>query len=410
MTAVVETGPETSRGAQHGLTGHSHVGGRSLPAQPDSHLHGSGSADLADHPVPSGREENWRFTPLRRLRGLEVDAPFQGVIGGDTDTVIEAPAEVSVRRVTGDEAEALKGASGQFPTDRPSARAWAASSTVLLIDVPAQVELAEPVVITFVGTSAEKATAGHVVVRVGAHSRAQIAMVHEGSSTLADNIEIIAGDGSHLEFASMEEWAGDAVHLSHHYLRVGRDATVKHTALTFGGDLVRVVGTVSYDGPGGDAELTGLYFADAGQHLEHRLFVDHAVPHCKSRVLYKGALQGQKAHTVWIGDVLIRKAAEGTDTYEMNRNLVLTSGARADSVPNLEIETGEIVGAGHASATGRFDDEQLFYLLSRGIPTEVAKRLVVRGFFGEVLLHIGIPSVRERAAEIIERELAIAGI
>jgi Fe-S cluster assembly protein SufD len=89
---------------------------------------------------------------------------------------------------------------------------------------------------------------------------------------------------------------------------------------------------------------------------------------------------------------------------------VLTDGARADSVPNLEIETGEIVGAGHASATGRFDDEQLFYLLSRGIPTEVAKRLVVRGFFGEVLLHIGIPSVRERAAEIIERELAIAGI
>ncbi len=360
--------------------------------------------------MPSGREENWRFTPLRRLRGLEVDAPFQGVIGEDTDTVIEAPDQVQVRRITGDEAAALKGASGQFPTDRPSARAWAASSTVLLIDVPAQVELTEPVVITFVGTSAEKATAGHVIVRVGAHSRAQIAMVHEGSSTLSDNIEIIAGDGSHLEFASMEEWAGDAVHLSHHYLRVGRDATVKHTALTFGGDLVRVVGTVSYDGPGGDAELTGLYFADAGQHLEHRLFVDHAVPHCKSRVLYKGALQGQKAHTVWIGDVLIRKAAEGTDTYEMNRNLVLTSGARADSVPNLEIETGEIVGAGHASATGRFDDEQLFYLLSRGIPSEVAKRLVVRGFFGEVLLHIGIPSVRERAAEIIERELAIAGI
>ena len=126
--------------------------------------------------------------------------------------------------------------------------------------------------------------------------------------------------------------------------------------------------------------------------------------------MYKGALQGQKAHTVWIGDVLIRKAAEGTDTYEMNRNLLLTQGARADSVPNLEIETGEIVGAGHASATGRFDDEQLFYLLSRGIPQEVAKRLVVRGFFGEVLLRIAIPSVRERAAEIIERELAIAGI
>jgi Fe-S cluster assembly protein SufD len=375
----------------------------------DSHLHGVGSADLRDHPAPSGKEENWRFTPMRRLRGLAEDAPFQGVFGTDNDTVVQAPGSVIVRRVTGEEALALKGLAG-LPTDRPSARAWEASTSVLLIDVPPAVEVSEPVVVTFVGADAAKASAGHVIVRIGAQSTAQVAMVHEGSATLADNIEIVVGDGATLEFASMEEWAGDAVHLSHHHIRVGRDATLKHTALTFGGDLVRVVGTVTYDGPGGDAELIGLYFADAGQHLEHRLFVDHSVPHCKSRALYKGALQGKKAHTVWIGDVLIRKAAEGTDTYEMNRNLILTTGARADSVPNLEIETGEIVGAGHASATGRFDDEQLFYLLSRGIPQDIAKRLVVRGFFGEVLLRIGIPSVRERAAEIIERELEISGI
>ena len=242
---------------------------------------------------------------------------------------MQAPANVIVRRVTGEEAVALKGLAG-LPTDRPSARAWAASTSVLLIDVPPAVEVSEPVIITFVGADAAKASAGHVIVRIGAQATAQVAMVHEGSATLADNIEIVVGDGATLEFASMEEWAGDAVHLSHHHIRVGRDATLKHTALTFGGDLVRVVGTVSYDGPGGDAELIGLYFADAGQHLEHRLFVDHSVPHCKSRALYKGALQGQKAHTVWIGDVLIRKAAEGTDTYEMNRNLILTSGARAD--------------------------------------------------------------------------------
>ncbi len=394
--------------AQHGLAGHTHIGGRTA-AKPASRLHGIGSADLADHPVPSGKEENWRFTPLRRLRGLEVDAPFNGVMT-DEHLSIEAPAEVTVRRVSGTAADQLKGLAGQLPTDRPAARAWAASESVLLVDVPASADVADPVVITFVGSSATAFSAGHVVVRIGAHARAKVAMVHEGSATLADNVEIVVGDGARLEFASMEEWATDAVHLSHHHIRVGRDASVRHTALTFGGDLVRVVGTVSYDGPGGDAELTGLYFADAGQHLEHRLFVDHTVPNCKSRALYKGALQGKKAHTVWIGDVLIRKAAEGTDTYEMNRNLILTEGARADSVPNLEIETGEIIGAGHASATGRFDDEQLFYLLSRGIPPELAKRLVVRGFFGEVLLRIGIPSVRERAAEIIERELAITGI
>ncbi len=170
---------------------------------------------------------------------------------------------------------------------------------------------------------------------------------------------------------------------------------------------------VRFAAPGGDAELLGLYFADDGQHLESRLLVDHAQPNCTSNVLYKGALQGDPAsqrpdaHTVWVGDVLIRAEATGTDTFEVNRNLVLTDGARADSVPNLEIETGEIVGAGHASATGRFDDEQLFYLRSRGIPEEQARRLVVRGFFGEIISKIAVSELRERLTAAIEHELEI---
>ena len=121
------------------------------------------------------------------------------------------------------------------------------------------------------------------------------------------------------------------------------------------------------------------------------------MPHTRSNVGYKGALQGEGAHTVWVGDVLIRKAAEGTETYEQNRNLVLTDGCRADSVPNLEIETGEIAGAGHASATGRFDDEQLFYLQSRGIPEDEARRLVVHGFFADMISRIGVPVDRGAA-------------
>ena len=396
---------------QHGLTEHSHVGGATIRSKGiDSHLHGIGSADPAAHQLPSAKDEAWRFTPLRRMRGLDDDRAFDGIVGAHNDRTVEGPAGIIVRRVTGDEAAALKGISGNLPTDRPAARAWQASETVLLIDVPAETEFREPLIVTFEGGTAEKAFAGHLIVRVGRHAKAQVAILHEGTQLLSDNMEIVVGDGAHLEFVALEEWDSQAVHLSHHHIRVGRDATVTHTALTFGGDLVRVVADVVYDGPGGTVELNGLYFADAGQHLEHRLFVDHAVPHCTSRALYKGALQGDKARTVWVGDVLIRRAAEGTDTYELNRNLVLTDGARADSVPNLEIETGEIVGAGHASATGRFDDEQLFYLLSRGIPAEVAKRLVVRGFFGEVLLKIGIESVRERTSQIIERELAIAGI
>jgi Fe-S cluster assembly protein SufD len=129
--------------------------------------------------------------------------------------------------------------------------------------------------------------------------------------------------------------------------------------------------------------------------------------------VYKGALQGDPdssrpdAHTVWVGDVLIRANATGTDTFETNRNLVLTDGARADSVPNLEIETGEIIGAGHASATGRFDDEQVFYLRSRGIPEDQARRLIVRGFFGEIISKISVPAIRDRLTGAIEQELAL---
>ncbi|NBO27214.1 MAG: SufD family Fe-S cluster assembly protein, partial [Actinobacteria bacterium] len=197
--------------------------------------------------------------------------------------------------------------------------------------------------------------------------------------------------------------------VSAQFAKLGRNAFLKHTVASFGGDLVRVTPIATFSGPGAEVELNGVYFAEAGQHLENRPFVDHAAPNCKSRVTYKGALQGDKAHTVWIGDVLIRVVAEGTDTYELNRNLLLSDGARADSVPNLEIETGEIVGAGHASTTGRFDDEQLFYLMSRGISLESARRLVVRGFFNEIVSEIGNSEIQERLMTRIDGELEKAG-
>jgi Fe-S cluster assembly protein SufD len=312
--------------------------------------------------------------------------------------------------LAGAAADEVRGISGDHPVHRPAARAWQAARDVFLIDVPANTEVDEPIKVTFRGLSTENAVASHLVVRIGHHSRASVMVEYVGSATLAENVEIVVGDGGMLAYAASHEWASDTVHLTSHRLRIGRDAQLKHTVLTFGGDLVRAFTSAVYDGPGGDAELLGLYFADAGQHLEHRLMIDHQAPQCKSRAYYKGALQGQGAHTVWVGDVLIRPEAVGTDTYEMNRNLLLTDGCRADSIPNLEIETGEIAGAGHASATGRFDDEQLFYLLSRGIPEDAARRLVVRGFFGEVLNRIGIPAVIEHAGEIVERELAVVGI
>ncbi|MYR60903.1 Fe-S cluster assembly protein SufD, partial [Streptomyces sp. SID625] len=246
---------------------------------------------------------------------------------------------------------------------------------------------------------------GHQVIELGAFAEAVVVIDHTGDAVLAANVDYLLGDGAKLTVVSVQDWDDKAVHVGQHNALVGRDASLKSVVVTFGGDVVRLHPRVTYAAPGGEAELLGLYFTDAGQHQEHRLFVDHDAPHCKSNVVYKGALQGEQAHAVWIGDVLIEASAEGTDTYEMNRNLVLTDGARVDSVPNLEIETGEIVGAGHASATGRFDDEQLFYLMARGIPEYEARRLVVRGFFAELVQQIGVKDIEERLLARIEEEL-----
>jgi Fe-S cluster assembly protein SufD len=370
---------------------------------PVSSLHSPGSADPAHFAVPTGREEEWRFTPLRRLRGLHSDAPL-GAEG--VSVTVDAAPEIDYSELSRPSAE------GTFlPTDRVSARAFAAATFATVITVPKETVASRPTYIRVTGTGGSAATAGHTVIDVEPYGRAVVVIDQHGSATYADNVEIHVADGGDLTLVSLADWDDEAVQVSHHHATLGRDAKLKHFAVTLGGSLVRLSPTIRYGGPGGDAELYGLCFATAspstgGQHLEHRLFVDHDTPNCRSRVRYKGALRGEDAHTVWIGDVLIRPQATGTDTYEYNRNLVLTDGAHADSVPNLEILTGEVLGAGHASANGRLDDEHLFYLQARGIPPEEARRLVIRGFFGELIARIGVPELEQRIADEIEGELA----
>jgi Fe-S cluster assembly protein SufD len=366
-----------------------------------SHLHPEGSFDLADHVVPTGREEVWRFTPLKRLRGIHDDAALDGRA---LDVVVHAAAGVSAGPVGTDHES--RGTSGMVPPDRVSARAWAAADSVFLVDVPKEHVGSEATTVTLTGTGNEVASAGHLVVRAGAFSKSTVVLRFEGTATLVENVEIVVGDGAELTVVTLQDWADDAVHHSTQHAKVGRDATLRHVAVSFGGDVVRHDATAEYSGPGGSVEMLGMYFADEGQHIEHRLFVDHNQPHTRSNVIYKGALQGDGAHAVWIGNVLIRKVAEGIETYEENRNLVLTDGCQADSVPNLEIETGEILGAGHASATGRFDDNQLFYLRSRGIEESEARRLVVHGFFNDLIRKIGVPELEEQLVRTVETELA----
>ncbi|WP_084031287.1 Fe-S cluster assembly protein SufD [Mycobacterium avium] len=377
------------------------VEGSSLAAANKGELFASFDVDAFE--VPHGRDEIWRFTPLRRLRGLhDGSAPATG------------KAEVSVGEQPGLRVQTVRRGDerlgqGGIPTDRVAAQAFSSFNSATLITVPRDTQIAEPIGVTVTGPGEGAVAYGHLQIRVEELAEAVVVIDHRGSGTLADNVEFVVDDAARLTVVWL---ADDAVHVSMHHARLGKDAVLRHVAVTLGGEVVRLTANVRYTSTGGDAELLGLYFADDGQHLESRLLVDHAQPDCKSNVLYKGALQGDPAsalpdaHTVWVGDVLIRAEATGTDTFEVNRNLVLTDGARADSVPNLEIETGEIAGAGHASATGRFDDEQLFYLRSRGIPEEQARRLVIRGFFAEIISKIAVPEIRERLTAAIEHELA----
>lgn len=383
--------------AGEAVKSHSHGGGVGIP---DSSRAGRlTSYNLADFKPLTGLEEDWRFTPLKRLRGLHSE-----VLAGAAPTVtVSGPEQVTVETVA--RGDKRIGSAG-IPEDRVSANAWENFSEATVVTVPAGFEAGAEITVMIEGSSTE-AAAQHLVIVAEKFSKAVVILDHQGSAVVSENIEIVVEDGADLTVVSLQEWNADAVHASSQQAKIGRDAKLKHVVVSLGGDLVRVTPSARFTAPGGEVEMFGLYFADAGQHLEQRLFVDHAVANCTSNVLYKGALQGRNAHAVWVGDVLIRKEAEGTDSYEANRNLLLTDGARADSVPNLEIETGLIKGAGHASATGRLDDQHLFYLMARGIPEDVARRLVVRGFLHEIIQQIKVPALEERLTEAVERELAV---
>jgi len=365
------------------------------------------SFDVDAFEVPGGRDEIWRFTPLKRLHGLHDGSAV--ATGAASITVSEQPGVTVEAARRGDE----RLGQGGVPADRVAAQAFSSFNAATVVTVGRDIQTESPIEIAITGPGEGAVAYGHLQIRVDELAETVVVVDLRGSGTYADNVEFVVGDAARLTVVWIADWADDTVHVSAHHARLGKDAVLRHVAVTLGGDVVRTTATVRFDAPGGDAELLGLYFADDGQHFESRLLVDHAQPNCRSHVTYKGALQGDPdssrpdAHTVWIGDVLIRAEATGTDTFEVNRNLVLTDGARADSVPNLEIETGEILGAGHASATGRFDDEQLFYLRARGIPEDQARRLVVRGFFGELIAKIAVPGVRERLTDAIEHELAI---
>jgi len=383
--------------AQHGIEEHSHG---LVPLQTRSER--PRSTTIGDFAEISNRQEIWRYLPLDQLNGLADEVMAEVV-----DQEISSQLAQGVTATWVNTTEDFVGTAG-LPEDRISAIAWTNASKTLLIDVPANAEISDPSFLTAKLANSD-AKALHVFVRVGANAKATIVLDHVGLGVLAENVEILLDQGAKLDFVTIQDWAKGSSHVSTQFARLGRDSFLKHVVVSLGGDLVRITPSVALDSPGAEIQMFGVYLADSGNYFEHRPYVDHIAANCISNVAYKGALQGAGAHTVWVGDVLIRQTAIGTNSYELNRNLLLTDGARADSVPNLEIETGKIEGAGHASASGRFDDEQLFYLMARGIGDSEAKKLVVRGFLNEVVQKIGIAEVEQRLIKTIEQELEKVG-
>ncbi|WP_040164507.1 Fe-S cluster assembly protein SufD [Microbacterium gorillae] len=354
------------------------------------------SFDPAELPMPTGREVNFMHTPVDRLRALLTDEPGDdGAVQYELDGV---EAHLGAEPVaSGDEFFR--------PEDRMAAIAYKQAPGVLHLSIGAGEELSEPLTLPITGTGADKRAFGHIVIEAGENARGTVVLDHKGSAQYAQNVEIIARDGSDLTVVSVQRWDEDAVHAAAHQARVDKDAKLTHIIASLSGGVVRVNPSVQLAGSGAESKMYGVSFADPGEHLESQVYLHHKGAHTVGNVLYKSALQGETARTVWVGDVLIGPDATATDSYEANRNLVLTTGARADSIPNLEIETGDILGAGHASATGRFDDEQLFYLQARGIPEEEARRLVVVGFLGEIVQKIGIDSLEQELFDAIQVEL-----
>ncbi|CAN5176575.1 Fe-S cluster assembly protein SufD [soil metagenome] len=352
------------------------------------------SYQVTDFEPVTGLEAEWKRTPLKAIAALVGDP----IDGAALDIRYSQVPGVTVETV--DRSDSRVGSAGT-PEDRASANAWTCIQQAVVITVAAE-DAAELVIERRPGAAPR---AAHTVIIGKRHSKGTVVLQGNGPALFSENVEIVLEDGAQLTVVTVQEWDDDAVHLASHFAEIGRDARLTHVVVSLGGKVVRVNPSTHLAGEGGEVALYGVYFADAGQHLEQQVFVNHDAPKTVSRVSYKGALQGEGAHTVWIGDVLIRQSGSGTDSYEQNRNLLLTDGTRADSIPNLEIETGDIAWAGHASASGRFDDEQLFYLQARGIAEDEARRLVVLGFLVEIIQQIGSPGLEERLVSAIEAEL-----
>lgn len=391
---------------------------------------------FADVEWPTVRTEEFRYTDPRRFRldrpviAAAGDAPTRsgGVVAAVRDRlageallvdgrVVSATVrdEVAAQGVVvgavsalaADRPELLRDVLGTNPTDEHKFAALnlAAFTGAVLVHVPAGVELADPLAVTLLATT-DGAALPRVIVHLGANARADVYVDHAGDAeqTVVEVVETVLDEGAAAHVVTAQDWGDHVDHVASHVGVTGDNAAYHHLEVTLGGKTVYIRPDVHLVGRGSHGELLGVYFTDEGQHVEHRSLIRHDGSQSSSNVVYKGALQG-RSHATWYGNIRIEKHAKACSADETNRNLILSDGAKADTIPFLEILCSDVVSCGHHSSVGQVDELQLFYLTSRGIPREEAARMLVFGFFSEVTDRIELPGVTETVLEEIAESI-----
>jgi Fe-S cluster assembly protein SufD len=399
-------------------------------------------------PMPTTRLEEWRYTdlarrlPLDRLRlarsnplpddpsawplllrrSMEEDPDASGhvvlvdgcVVHSDVEPPLAAQGVIltSLRRAVTEHPDLLEQylATEAVPAEEGKLQALNAAlwTDGVLLYVPRGVKLESPVRVTRWFSDAGAAFFSRTL--IVAEPESQISFVDEVLSddfaeiTLASSsVEVIARDAARVQYVAVQRLGRGAFYQAAQRTLAGRDASLDTLNVSLGATTTRVDLNARLLGPGADSNMLGLYFGDGDQHFDHNTSQDHVAPAARSDLLYKGALDGE-SRAVFRGVIRVAKGAHQTDAYQTNRNLVLSEKARADSLPNLEIEADD-VKCSHGATVGQLDDEALFYLMSRGIPRGQAERLVVLGFLGEVLQRLPLGGVVEKVTRVIEEKL-----
>jgi Fe-S cluster assembly protein SufD len=373
-------------------------------------------------PLPTTKDEHWRFTDLSGFDPdawtangagaiaasasmLDVDAAGVAYAGEAGLEIENAPAGIRFERLTDDHPllHSLVGWDEKFAAH--NAALWQHG---LLVHVPRDVVLEQPLYVRIANTVEGGSLFWRLLVVAEPGSRFTVIEEHASASPdLAGYsnaaVEIVVQDGAKVEYVSVQNLSRATWHFASHHARVERDAELDWVAGGFGSAKGKVRIQNDLAGPGATSRVTGAYFADGTQHLDYDTFQEHIAPDTTSDFAFKGALR-DTARAVWRGMIRVEEGAQKTNAYQENRNLLLSKTAHADSIPGLEILAND-VRCTHGATLGQVDREQLFYLMARGLPRAEAERLIVRGFFQDVLDRVELEPVREALAAALEARI-----